>query len=149
MIILAHVRPQQPRVFPCRSAFRWLHAIVPNGMDVSVLIGKTDDTFNLSMSFAAGDMVQRIHVGDIDGDADLLLLDAPNALRVLPGFGNGMFDAPAAFPLPGAYDLGSIAFADLNDDGLADIACGDPSTNTLVLHSSGRCSFASRERCTR
>ncbi len=116
---------------------------------VSILLGKGsggigDGTFAPAKSVPAASQPRSVAVGDLNGDgiADLVVADYAGAVSILfgqgsGGFGDGTFSAPVPFPAgPNATD---VAIADLNADGLPDLAVPNYLTNSVsvLLHGCG------------
>jgi hypothetical protein len=112
----------------------------PTGGTVSVLLGKGDGTFGPGGSFPTGMNPQSLAVGDLTGSGKLDVVTAnlgdssgPGSVSVLLGNGDGTFQAPLNFALPGEFPPGytgsaplpqkplSVAVGDMNHDGRLDV----------------------------
>jgi hypothetical protein len=115
-----------------------LDLVAGGGASVSVLIGNGDGTFQAPVNYPAGDDPWSVGVGDFnsDGKLDLIVADIAGAagttVSLLLGNGDGTFQAPAPY-IVGAVPT-SVAVADLNSDGLLDVAVANAhSDNVSVL----------------
>jgi hypothetical protein len=111
--------------------------------DAYVLLGNNNGTLQNAVLYAIGMTTSpgssQILTGDLnnDGILDLVVADYGNAgngalISVLPGNGDGTFGAKTDYPAGVGID--SIALADLNGDGLLDIATANHSgSNTIYL----------------
>jgi hypothetical protein len=120
-----------------------LVASAGGGATVSVLIGNGDGTFQAPVNYPAGDGPWSVGVGDFntDGKLDLIVADFGGVdgttVSLLLGNGDGTFQAPAPY-IVGAVPT-SVAVADLNSDGLLDVAVANAqSDNVSVLLNVGR-----------
>jgi len=96
---------------------------------LGVLLGNGDGTFQGPVSYSSGGYVSSsVAIADINGDGRLDLTMASYAqssssrrgsVSVLPGNGDGTFQAPVSFS-SGGDDLTSVAIADVNGDGKPD-----------------------------
>lgn len=80
--------------------------------------------FGAPLTIAVGDSPRDVALADLDGDgySDLVVVDRDeDNLSVLPGRGDGMFDA-ASFILPTGVSPRQVVLADLNGDGVLDAA---------------------------
>src|SRR5262249_1132111 len=114
---------------------------------VSVLLGNGDGTFRHATTYDAGDSGNSLDsfvdvslvVGDFDGDGkpDIVVTHGINdCVSVLPGNGDGTFQAPVIFDV-GRTPL-SVSSGDFNGDGKPDLAVVNYlSANVSVLLSSG------------
>ncbi len=106
--------------------------------NVSVLLGNGDGTFQTAVHYLAGAAAEFVAVGDFNGDgkADLVTVNyADNSLSVLLGNGDGTFQASlnytlATFPY---VSPDSVAVADFNGDGKADLAVANASVGTVSV----------------
>jgi len=93
---------------------------------VMVLLGHGDGTFGPALSSAAGLQAGPMAVADFNGDGkpDLVVASydglGDGSVNVLLGRGDGTFQAPLAYAT--RNDVSSVAVADFNGDGSADIA---------------------------
>jgi len=90
---------------------------------VSVLLGNGDGTFQAARSFAAGNTIWSVAVGDVNGDGkpDLVVPDGgSNSVSVLLGNGDGTFQAARSFPV-GTNPV-HVAVGDFNGDRVQDLA---------------------------
>jgi hypothetical protein len=111
-----------------------LVSIGSNGMNI--LLGKGDGTFE------APTLVKVVHptsfqIRDVNADGKLdLIVAGPSYLDVILGTGKGTFQAPKIFPAP--RGTSSFAVADLNGDGLLDVAfldrVGNAKFGTLTVY---------------
>ena len=135
----------------------------PKGL-VAVLLGNGDGTFKKAKTYGTGgfDAIGWVAIADVNGDkkADLVVANycsvecsfppAEGSVGVLLGKGNGTFLAVKTYPSGGDGAV-SVAVADLNKDGKADIlvancgpeACGpgSPGGNVGVLLGKGNGTF--------
>ncbi len=103
---------------------------------MNILLGKGDGTFK------APTLVKVVHptsfqIRDINADGKLdLIVAGPSYLDVILGNGKGTFQAPKNFPAP--RGTSSFAVADLNGDGLPDVAfldrVGNAKFGTLTVY---------------
>lgn len=104
---------------------------------VDLLLGNGDGTFQAAVSFNVGTASSNsIVAGDLNGDGilDLVLGSAfwtPNSvITVLFGVGDGTFQLPVTYSIPGSGTGLSLALADMNSDGKLDVVAGISSAVT-------------------
>jgi hypothetical protein len=104
---------------------------------VAVLLGNGDGTLQPAVTYAAGDFPMFVALADFnkDGHLDIAVanrsLDAPGAITILLGNGDGTFQPAVSY---GSFvDAFSFAIGDLNHDGALDIAVADTSSGSLLL----------------
>lgn len=117
---------------------------------VTVLLGRGNGTFRKAPSSpAAGIEPLAIAAGDFNGDGilDLAVTDQndgspnPGSVTVLIGRGDGTFKAMASSPKTGSIPY-SVAVADFNGDGNADLATANAGSNSIsVLLGNGHGGF--------
>ncbi len=109
------------------------------GARVDVLLGNGDGTFQAAVTYGLGCcQVSSVGVADVNGDGkpDLLLAFAyssscpdgdcgPGQISVLLGNGDGTFQLPSSPVSTGGDWASSIAVADVNGDGKADLIVGN------------------------
>jgi FG-GAP-like repeat len=106
----------------------------PNGMNI--LLGNGDGTFKAPTLLKVFGP-QTFQIRDVNGDGKLdLIVAAPSFLDVILGKGDGTFQAPKNFAAPQGSI--SLAAADVNGDGLLDVAflrhTGSSSSGTLTMY---------------
>ncbi len=94
---------------------------------IQVLLNDGTGALLLQAPVATARQVEGIAIGDLNGDgvADLLLAEYNGTLpsaELAFGTGSGSFSAAVALPNLGGTQWGGVLIADLNQDGLADIA---------------------------
>jgi hypothetical protein len=122
-----------------------------NSGTVTVFLGNGDGTFTESASSpATGNQPVAIAAGDFNGDGilDLAVTNfnggtpALGTVTVLLGNGDGTFTPTAVSPVTGSLPY-SVAVADFNGDGKADLVTADAGSNTVtVLLGNGDGTFA-------
>lgn len=118
---------------------------------VFILLGNGDGTFaTTQMTLANTSCVSSVATGDFNGDGkpDLVVTgnceyDQGNSVIILVGNGDGTFTT-GAMPQTG-HGVGSVAVADLNGDGIPDLALtnSDSSATVTVLLGKGDGTFTS------
>jgi Bacterial Ig-like domain (group 3)/FG-GAP-like repeat len=126
-----------------------LAVVNPAGLNLSILLGNGDGTFRLASNPAAGSGLDPVAaaVGDFNGDGklDIAVADyspntgVPGSVTILLGNGDGTFTQAPVSPVTGDSPL-SIAVADFNGDGKADLAVANsyvdvaqPGSVTILL----------------
>ena len=99
-----------------------------NSSDISILLGNGDGTFQAPVSYATGENVYWVAVGDFNGDGipDLVIAGSSLTaeywgLAVLIGNGDGTFQTPTTYFVESGYMPLTVAVADFNGDGIADL----------------------------
>jgi len=123
-----------------------LDLVVTNTADgtISVLLGNGDGTFQNQVTYVTGKGPYSVAVGDFNGDGkldlvvtntDLAVANAPGAVNVLLGNGNGTFQNQVTYAT-GNNPL-SVAVGDFNGDGKLDLVVANydafTSTNTVSV----------------
>ncbi|MEP6652137.1 MAG: VCBS repeat-containing protein [Myxococcales bacterium] len=108
------------------------------GGGVAVLLNLGAGKFGAAIVYATGTSPGGIAIGDLNGDgfpdiATLYSLPDCNGVSVLVNRGTGTFLAPVPFPLAADYPS-SLALADLNGDGRADLAVVSDQQVTVLLN---------------
>ena len=92
---------------------------------VSILLGNGDGTFRAAVNVKAGTLVATVVVGDFNGDgiADLAAVNVLSSnVSVLLGNGDGTFQVAVNYAVgPGIKSSPTLAVADCNSDGIADL----------------------------
>jgi hypothetical protein len=115
--------------------------------DVSILLGRGDGTFQPAANYSTARLPYSVAVGDFDGDGhqDLAVANVgANSVGVLLGNGDGTFQTQVEYSGAGAMGSGpvSVAVADINGDGYADIVAVTATGLTSVYLGSGGGGFA-------
>jgi len=101
---------------------------------ISVLFGNGDGSFSTRTDYPAGEGIQSIAVGDLDGDGRLDLAAANylcNTVSVWLGHGDGTFGARTDYGTGDSPDY--VAIGDLNGDGKPDLAVTNNRSNTVSV----------------
>jgi FG-GAP-like repeat/Thrombospondin type 3 repeat len=116
--------------------------------DVSFLPGKGDGTFAPQSRFAVAGSPVAVALRDIDDDGapDLVVgthgtyradgTEVPPAVSILGGLGNGSFDPERRIEI-GTYNPNAVAVADLNADGVPDLAVTTDVSVVILLGQGG------------
>lgn len=106
------------------------------GNGLAILHGNGDGTFALRGEVRLNPVPADLSARDLDGDGDLDLVvgysDASGAVSVLGGRGDGTF-LPPVDVLTAGVGSSSVALADLDGDGSADLAVGNQVSNSLSV----------------
>jgi hypothetical protein len=102
--------------------------------NVSILLQKSDGTFQAAVNYTVGNGPMWLEVGDVNNDAklDLLLVNVTdNTLAVLLGNGDGTFQPQKLMAISGSPPAcqsvpGCLAIGDFDEDGKLDVAIGVP-----------------------
>jgi hypothetical protein len=101
---------------------------------VSILLGNGDGTFLLASTNAAGDLLQSVVIGDLNGDGKPGLAVADRSLNnvaVLLGNGDDTFLPAITFAVGNGPR--SVALGDLNGDGKPDVATANTSSDDVSI----------------
>lgn len=105
-------------------------------LSITVLAGLGDDALPGSTSVSVTGAVHEVAAGDMNGDGipDLVAVFSRNAglvanVQVIPGMGNGTYDAPAAAVPTGSRGTYWLRLADVNGDGNLDVVTAGRQSN--------------------
>ena len=120
-----------------------------NSSNVGIVLGNGDGTLRSPILRATGNNPRFIAVGDFDGNgfADLAIARDPRAtVDIVLGNGDGTFKEPVSYSVgPQMSRPWTIAVADFDRDGAADLAVANTSTASIVvLMGNGDGTFAQR-----
>jgi Concanavalin A-like lectin/glucanases superfamily/FG-GAP-like repeat/PKD domain/Cadherin domain/RTX calcium-binding nonapeptide repeat (4 copies)/FG-GAP repeat len=113
-------------------------------VNVSVLLGNGDGTFQSAVNFAAGSGPHSVAVGDFNGDGHQDLATANSGTSdgsVLLGNGDGSFQSAGNFPVAEQFPS-SVAVGDFNGDGRQDLAVASLANKVSVLLGNGDGTFS-------
>jgi hypothetical protein len=111
-------------------------ATVNSTNDISVLLGKGDGIFESGIGNAVGENPQGAAVGDFTGNGNLsvaVVNGGSNSITLLPGNGDGTFQAPVTVALPSGSEPTSVVAGDFNNDGRMDLAVVDFALSTVSI----------------
>lgn len=107
----------------------------PQDFGMYVMNGHGDGTFEAPIKYSVPHSVGAATTGDFDSDGNIDLAIAgsyTNAVTILRGNGNGVFQAPSSFPTKKS-NFYTIAAGDFNGDGKMDLATASYLTNTVEI----------------
>ena len=103
--------------------------LVTAGLDVEVLLGLGDGTFQPNAKYPVGTSLSGIDRGDFNGDGKwdvAVSIVNPIEVGILLGNGDGTFGPVARYPTNSPASPTSVVVADFNADGRADLLTSDP-----------------------
>jgi hypothetical protein len=96
----------------------------------AVMLNNGNGTFQANVQYPVGGPSQDVAAGDFNGDGRIDIVSTINtpqiSLSLLPGNGDGTFNAPIHFPNMSGFDSPDVVATDLNNDGRLDV---------VILHS--------------
>ena len=120
----------------------------PAGVNVSVLLGKGDGTFQTPVSYPVGDSTSALAVGDFNGDGkpDIVTANRASGVKILLGNGDGTFQPAVTYSTsletgPGIQQATFVVVGDFNGDGKPDLATSSGSAAVALLLGNGDGSF--------
>jgi hypothetical protein len=124
-----------------------------NSDGVNILVGNGDGSFSYGGQFTTGDGSTAVVAGDFnkDGRVDLAVVNngigttfnsnlSPGNVSLLLGNGDATFQSSRNFPA--GFRPTSLASADFNNDGMADVVAGNFSGSLQILNGAGGGNFA-------
>jgi hypothetical protein len=103
---------------------------------VSVLLGNGDGSYGPQQEITVGVAPRGIAVLDADGDGDVDIVNTNSSssnMSLLVNDGNGVFGAPTFWEGGGVGEW-ALAAADMNDDGIMDLAVGARTSQLIVVN---------------
>ena len=103
---------------------------------VTVLLGRGDGSFSAPTPFPVGADPLLVAVGDVDADGALdIAVDnvLDETVSVLLGRGDGTFAPQTVVPVPLGFGAESLALADLDRDGIADMVVASASDDSVLV----------------
>lgn len=102
------------------------------GLDVTVLVGRGDGTFEPVRTSPSSSYAQIATAGDVNLDGHLdVVVGSSNDLRLLPGLGTGRFGPPQT--LPSGFANQGVRIAEVTGDAFPDIVRSSGNDRKLVV----------------